>query len=90
MKPNGTYHIRVERRCKFLGVQVIPVYWREEHVILDLSLHGKQQLILDTRRPMEKQTNDFRCKHTYKVIRETQSLGTIFLQQTFQQMSSSI
>lgn len=33
-----TYHIRVEGRCKFLGIQVIPVDWREEHVVFDLSL----------------------------------------------------
>ena len=37
-----TYHIGVERRSNPLVVQVIPVYWAEEYVVLYLKLHRKQ------------------------------------------------
>lgn len=37
-----TYHIGVERRSNPLVVQIIPVYWAEEYMVLYLKLHGKQ------------------------------------------------
>lgn len=55
---DGTYHVRVERRRELLGVQVIPVYWREEHVILDLSLPTKNKTSIRYKTD-KKQSNHF-------------------------------
>lgn len=35
---NGTYHIGVEGRGHFLGIEVVPVDWREEYVVLNFKL----------------------------------------------------
>lgn len=93
-KSAGTYHVRVEGRRQLLGIKVIPVYGREEHVVLDLSLQKWNRRYI--RYKINKLLFDIirqrllKSKCTYKVISEAQSLGSVFLQQAFQQVSGSV